>query len=193
MKTVAEDQRPLARTVAEGRGANFMPTVPEGGRPSALTVSEHESARSAFSGEADREEANCRHTAAAAPAVDSGRGAATVFVGEQGEESPRLAGWLVCTEGSLSGRDFRVSSGKNTLGRHPGATVLLSDTSVSGSHAVLWLDAGRATLVDNNSSNGILVNGERVYGPTVLALHDRVRLGLLTLLWVPFDPPAGTW
>jgi Zn-dependent protease len=65
-----------------------------------------------------------------------------------------------------------------TLGRAPGATVVLSDPSVSRVHARISAGNGEgAVLEDAGSSHGTYVDGVRVTGP--VSLHDgaKIRLG----------------
>jgi len=70
------------------------------------------------------------------------------------------------------------------LGRDPACEVRfdpLQDDRVSRHHASIeWADVEggfAATLIDLLSSNGTLLNGRRVRGPTLLAHGDRVQLG----------------
>jgi putative peptide zinc metalloprotease protein len=64
-----------------------------------------------------------------------------------------------------------------TLGRDPGATVVLSDPSVSRLHARISPGNGEGPLVeDAGSSHGTFLDGVRVTGP--VRLHDGARLRL---------------
>lgn len=49
-----------------------------------------------------------------------------------------------------------------TIGRHPDNLIPLADTSVSGKHALVVTLAGSSFLEDLNSTNGTLVNGNRI-------------------------------
>ncbi len=61
-----------------------------------------------------------------------------------------------------------------TIGRAPGATLVLSDPSVSRVHA--RISAG-AVLEDAGSSHGTFLDGERVTAPSPLHDGARIRLG----------------
>jgi pSer/pThr/pTyr-binding forkhead associated (FHA) protein len=66
--------------------------------------------------------------------------------------------------------------GDLVVGRGPGCAVALSDDSVSRRHARLVFRDGAWIIQDLGSTNGTIVNGERV-GRCRLELGDRVRLG----------------
>jgi hypothetical protein len=66
------------------------------------------------------------------------------------------------------------------VGRRSDCDVVLSDTTVSRSHAVLMLFGGQWFIHDQQSSNGTRVNGRRVWGTAVIEAGDRVSFGRLT-------------
>ncbi len=69
-----------------------------------------------------------------------------------------------------------------TIGRDPASTISLDDGKVSGHHArVRFLENG-FTIVDLNSTNGMLVNGKRV---TQMRLQhgDRIEIGSTVLIY----------
>jgi hypothetical protein len=71
--------------------------------------------------------------------------------------------------------DFVVGRGESGLGKLGG------DTEISRRHAQFRrLDDGRITVEDLGSTNGTLVNGQRISGPHVLAPGDRITLGKTT-------------
>lgn len=81
----------------------------------------------------------------------------------------------------LSGREFVIRPGRNTVGRL-GADILLTDPSVSRQHAVITLEE-RCTIEDVGSTNGTKVNGERLLPgtPYPLADGDEVAFGGVVL------------
>jgi hypothetical protein len=81
---------------------------------------------------------------------------------------------LRLTEGS--GRQHQLPIGVTVLGRGSGAGIRLDDKSVSREHCRIWWDGQRAVLNDLGSTNGTLVNGERV-AEWELADGDVVNVG----------------
>jgi hypothetical protein len=71
-----------------------------------------------------------------------------------------------------------------TIGRNPGNNVVISDPNVSKNHCqIIQDDYGRFSLVDNNSTNGTFVNGQRRQGQISLQPTDVIRIGNTTLPW----------
>lgn len=70
------------------------------------------------------------------------------------------------------------------VGRDPGNDVVLADASVSSTHAMLSWDSRRGlwVLVDCNSRNGIVANGEAVRGPVTLSSGAHLLIGETYLL-----------
>lgn len=74
-----------------------------------------------------------------------------------------------------------------TIGRDPGATLVLDHDTISRRHAEISYDNGSYLLRDLGSKNGTFLNGERLepHAVRVLQARDRVRIG--TLLTYMFD------
>lgn len=72
------------------------------------------------------------------------------------------------------------ASGKHIIGRKSGLVHLcLANSSVSGQHAALWREGRTIYIEDRNSSNGTLVNGQKLRSFTAQSLRhgDRIQLG----------------
>src|SRR5439155_2306266 len=65
------------------------------------------------------------------------------------------------------------------LGRAPDCGLVLESATVSGRHAILSADPRGYLLRDNDSRNGVFVNGQRVR-EAVLSIGDAFSIG-------PFD------
>lgn len=74
-----------------------------------------------------------------------------------------------------------------TIGRDPGATLVLDHGTISRQHAEITCDGGSYLLRDLGSKNGTFVNGERLepHRVRILQPRDQVRIG--TLLTFLFD------
>lgn len=71
-----------------------------------------------------------------------------------------------------------------TIGRSSENDVSLSDMNVSRHHAqIIQADNGTYTITDLNSLNGTFVNGQRIFGSTVLRENDFVKIGDSILPW----------
>ena len=92
----------------------------------------------------------------------------------------------------IDGQNERVTlhGGRNVIGRGSGADVRITDTGISREHAEISTDGVLATIVDLQSTNGTLVNGQRV---TRAALRhgDVIRLGRSVLVY-RYEPEDAT-
>jgi uncharacterized RDD family membrane protein YckC len=70
-----------------------------------------------------------------------------------------------------------------SIGRDPSNDLVLSDSMVSRRHAILEHRDNQYVLRDNNSSNGTLVNGDRVESEKTLRDGDLVAIGSSRLLF----------
>jgi Inner membrane component of T3SS, cytoplasmic domain/Domain of unknown function (DUF1707) len=80
---------------------------------------------------------------------------------------------------------FMLPSGAKdsfTIGRDPACDLVLSDMTVSRSHAGLRREAGRWLLSDAGSMNGTRLNGWRVTEPVPVRAGDQVMFGAITLV-----------
>jgi hypothetical protein len=82
---------------------------------------------------------------------------------------------LLTVEGVPPGVVYEVER-TSRIGRSDESDIVLNDLSVSRTHAVLEINAGRPTLRDLESTNGTFLNGRRIRAET---LHDgdEVQLG----------------
>jgi pSer/pThr/pTyr-binding forkhead associated (FHA) protein len=77
-----------------------------------------------------------------------------------------------------------------TLGRSRSATLRLTDSTISGTHAQIKRSAqGGVTIKDLGSSNGTFVNDVRI-DIQVLKVSDRIRIGRIGLKVYGIDPPV---
>jgi Inner membrane component of T3SS, cytoplasmic domain/Domain of unknown function (DUF1707) len=84
--------------------------------------------------------------------------------------------------------------GSFTIGRDAACDLVLSDMTVSRTHAGLRLEADGWLLSDAGSTNGTRLNGWRVTGPVPVRAGDQVTFGSMTLVIIERGPraqPAG--
>lgn len=77
-------------------------------------------------------------------------------------------GKLVTTD---SAREFMLHSGENSVGRE-NVDILLSHNTVSRSHATVTVDSSGAFVTDNGSTNGTLIDGQKVAAGERFKLKD---------------------
>ncbi len=76
----------------------------------------------------------------------------------------------------------RLRNAEVTIGRAEGNAIRLGDLSVSRCHARLQREAsGTYLLADNNSTNGVMLNGQKLALPARLQDGDEIRIGAYVL------------
>jgi len=111
-----------------------------------------------------------------------------------------MAKWVLkFISGKYQGGEFPLEEGgEYTIGRSNDSSLVLVEDMVSRNHAKLVVRDGLTHLIDNRSTNGSFVNGERV-DEAVLKEGDRILFGtsIIKLVrveesHVPADPES-TW
>jgi len=72
-------------------------------------------------------------------------------------------------------------NGPVVIGRSPGADIVIGDDFVSGKHARLSPNGDGTVLEDLGSTNGTLLNGQRVAGAMMLRPGDAIDIGAVKL------------
>ena len=87
---------------------------------------------------------------------------------------------LVVTEGPLANQRFPLVEGEgNTIGRGEQCDITIPDEDVSRQHASILIRNGGVWVQDDNSRNGVFVNGKRVVRrPVELKPGGKVSIGI---------------
>ena len=75
-----------------------------------------------------------------------------------------------------SGAAFALGT-ELTVGRAPGCAICIDDSFASQLHARVYRAEKRIIIEDLGSTNGTLVNGERITTPTPLVRNDVITIG----------------
>jgi pSer/pThr/pTyr-binding forkhead associated (FHA) protein len=91
-----------------------------------------------------------------------------------------------------TGSDIPVTEETVTIGRKAGNTIVLSDSYISGKHAEITTDNTGTYLTDVGSTNGTVVNGQKLaaHEKQLLLDGDEVQLGQNTYLFSLADADA---
>jgi two-component system cell cycle response regulator len=96
------------------------------------------------------------------------------------------AAYLIVINGRSVGKMYKVQNDRTFIGRAPDCDVLVDDEGVSRRHAYIQRGVEAYEVVDNNSTNGIFINGQRVRGHA-LKDGDRLQVGSSTILKFSFQ------
>ncbi|HIC24078.1 MAG: hypothetical protein COB10_05175 [Planctomycetota bacterium] len=97
------------------------------------------------------------------------------IIAEKGPD--RGSSWSIREEGVL------------LIGRDGGAQIALRDEETSRRHCQLEFRSGQWLIRDLDSTNGVIVNGEEISGPTVLKHNDHIEVGISYLTFLSDDDP----
>lgn len=84
---------------------------------------------------------------------------------------------LIISEGPLAGTTMPLGSTAIIVGRSPACTLVLNDDYASAQHARFYPADGGWVVEDLGSTNGTVVNGERISTPIALTAELPVRIG----------------
>ncbi len=108
-----------------------------------------------------------------------------------------VVGWLVCIEGPDKGRDYRVKSRRNFVGRDAGMDIHIeSDESVSRDrHTIITFDPrSRAFILETGDARGLTyLNGEMLVETKHLRAYDRLEMGASQFVFVPLCGDHFQW
>ncbi|MBW2455769.1 MAG: FHA domain-containing protein, partial [Deltaproteobacteria bacterium] len=99
--------------------------------------------------------------------------------------APDDGGILLLLGGTYGERQYDVNKGQMTIGRDPAFEIIVDADGVSRRHAIIHNAEGVVTLEDLGSTNGTLLNGERVTEPTQLAEDDLIQVGAAVFKYLP--------
>lgn len=72
---------------------------------------------------------------------------------------------------------YQIKKSKISIGRDQKNDLVLRQTNVSTKHATLKLTRRGFVLTDNNSTNGVYVNQQRILEPIIVTANDDIRIG----------------
>ncbi len=99
---------------------------------------------------------------------------------------------LIINPTSGAKKEIPVGDKALSIGRDPSNDLVLSDSMVSRRHAVLERRGDQYVVRDNNSSNGTMVNGDKVSGDQELRDGDLIAIGSARLLFQTEPGASGS-
>jgi hypothetical protein len=102
-----------------------------------------------------------------------------------------VVGWLVCVKGTNKGRDYRLHSDLNKLGRAPNMDVCIEgDEAISReNHCQIAFSPRSKTysIVPGDGRNISYLNNQDVLSAMRLQAYDRLDLGESSFIFIPFE------
>jgi hypothetical protein len=108
-----------------------------------------------------------------------------------------VVGWLVCIKGTNKGRDYRLHSDLNKVGRAPNMDVCIEgDETISRENHCQIAYSTRSksfNVVPGDGRNLIYLNDKEVLSAAPLKSYDRLDLGESSFYFVPFCTDRINW
>ncbi len=107
-----------------------------------------------------------------------------------------VVGWLVCVEGAEKGRDYRLHSGRNFIGRAPSSDVALCDDErvTRENHcSIVFEPRSGVFVIASGLGEGVTVNGERLEQTITLSGDDSIEVGASRFVFVRFCREGRGW
>jgi hypothetical protein len=108
-----------------------------------------------------------------------------------------VVGWLVCIHGPERGRDYRIHSENNMVGRSQDADIYIEKDKfiTRGKHTVVTFDPQNNIfyLSPGEGQSIVYLNGKAVLTHQELKPYDEILIGASKLLFVPFCGEKYTW
>jgi hypothetical protein len=108
-----------------------------------------------------------------------------------------VVGWLVCVEGKEKGRDYRIHSDNNFIGRSEKMDVCIrgDDTISRENHAIISYDV-RDKMYYFSPGEGrsiVRVNGKAIFSTVEITTYDTIELGNTKLIFAPLCGEGFNW
>ncbi len=108
-----------------------------------------------------------------------------------------VVGWLVCINGPERGRDYRIHSERNFIGRDASMDICISgdDTISRHKHAIISHnpESNRFKILPGDSRGIVYCNGDEVDSPCELHNRDIIKLGQTELLFASLCDDTFRW
>lgn len=108
-----------------------------------------------------------------------------------------VCAWLVCVKGARYGKDYRVVSGKNYIGRTDSMDIqIIGDNAIrQENHAIISFDEREmtATLICTEGGGITYLNGKAVYVPERLETYDVITMGESEFLYIALCGKHFSW
>lgn len=110
------------------------------------------------------------------------------------EEPLLLSGWLVCIQGPVKGKDYRLYPGFNRIGRSLGSDICLQDPQVSETHcSVAYDQKSRRFFLVPGKGTAVYTEDKLIQKAVELQEGSKICLGSSVLELIPFCKGEHVW
>ena len=125
-------------------------------------------------------------------------GVKTLAYWDEEQEIDPVVGWLVCIEGEEQGKDYKIRSERNFIGRAEEMHINIEgDKSISRrNHGVISYNPKQRnfTFIPGHEITSIIyINEEAIYSPTELSPYDIIEMGESKFIFIPLCGKHFEW
>lgn len=120
----------------------------------------------------------------------------TIGINLKNNKCDPVVGWLVCVDGPEKGRDYRIHSGRNFIGRDYSNDISLpDDKTINRKDAgyIIYEPHKNIFLAVNGESASISVNGALANNPVVITEDDNISIGIYKFALVAYCKGDKKW
>ncbi len=136
-------------------------------------------------------------TVAASMMMDASDDGRTVPVMRKMMGIDPVVGWLVAVNGPEKGRDYKIHSDNNYIGRSENMDICIhgDDTISRENHAFITFDCrDRVFYITPGEGRSLVrVNGKALLTPSQLGAYDNIEIGTTVLVFVPLCGQQFDW
>jgi pSer/pThr/pTyr-binding forkhead associated (FHA) protein len=113
-----------------------------------------------------------------------------------GKQFDPVTGWLVCVGGIEIGRDYRIHSGMNAIGRSVDMDIqIVDDTKISQSNhcKIVYDPALNNFYILPFSGSLVYLNDKEITKPERLEKDDHIRIGKSNFVFIPYCEGNRKW
>lgn len=108
-----------------------------------------------------------------------------------------VVGWLVCKSGAEKGRDYKIHSENNYIGRGEGMDICIhgDDTISRSNHAIIsYDDRERIFYFTPGEGRSIVrLNGKALLMTSEIKAYDEIEIGTTVLVFIPLCGESFQW
>lgn len=118
----------------------------------------------------------------------------SIFAKKMGSDP--VVGWLVCSDGAEKGRDYRLHSGRNFVGRSDKMDIVIKDDPeiTRDDHcSIVYEPKGGGFMIVAGTGTITFINGKRVDDPVTMEDGDKLEIGKCTFVFIPYCKEGRKW
>ena len=127
------------------------------------------------------------------PAASADEKTVGVFRTQKGYDP--VVGWLVCIKGHEMGRDHRLHTGRNFIGRGLKSDIALTDDEQISrdDHCSIVFEPRKCVYAIVSGNGEVMVGGQSLKGSIILTGDEIIEIGVSRFVFIPFCKEGRVW